>query len=43
MAASVRYVDTAPYYGVGQAERCVGDALRDRPRGEWVLSTKVAG
>src|SRR5207237_2118831 len=39
--AGVRYVDTAPYYGVGQAERCVGDALRDRPRGEWVLSTKV--
>jgi D-threo-aldose 1-dehydrogenase len=40
-AAGVRYVDTAPYYWVGQAERCVGDALRDRPRGEWVLSTKV--
>ena len=40
-AAGVRYVDTAPYYGVGQAERCVGDALRDRPRAEWVLSTKV--
>src|ERR1700732_418969 len=40
-AAGVRYVDTAPFYGVGQAERSVGDALRDRPRGEWVLSTKV--
>jgi D-threo-aldose 1-dehydrogenase len=40
-AAGVRYVDTAPFYGFGQAERCVGDALRDRPRGEWVLSTKV--
>src|SRR5436189_316950 len=39
--AGVRYVDTAPFYGVGQAERCVGDALRDRPRDEWVLSTKV--
>ena len=37
----MRYVDTAPYYGVGQAERCVGDALRDRARSEWVLSTKV--
>jgi D-threo-aldose 1-dehydrogenase len=23
------------------AERATGDALRDRPRGEWVLSTKV--
>ncbi len=40
-AAGVRYVDTAPFYGVGQAERCVGDALRDRSRSEWVLSTKV--
>ncbi|MGE0257174.1 MAG: aldo/keto reductase [Alphaproteobacteria bacterium] len=39
--AGVRYVDTAPFYGVGQAERAVGDALRDRPRDEWVLSTKV--
>jgi D-threo-aldose 1-dehydrogenase len=39
--AGVRYVDTAPFYGVGQAERCVGDALRHRPRDEWVLSTKV--
>ena len=37
-AAGVSYIDTAPFYGVGQAERCVGDALRDRPRGEWVLS-----
>src|SRR5690349_14167974 len=39
--AGVRYVDTAPFYGVGAAERAAGDALRDRPRGEWVLSTKV--
>src|SRR3954470_8616639 len=39
--AGVRYVDTAPFYGVGQAERAVGDTLRDRPRDEWVLSTKV--
>ncbi len=40
-AAGVRYVDTAPYYGFGQAERCVGDALRAVPRDDWVLSTKV--
>ena len=40
-SAGVRYVDTAPYYGVGQAERCVGDAMREVPRDEWVLSTKV--
>ena len=40
-ATGVRYVDTAPFYGYGQAERCVGDALRELPRGDWVLSTKV--
>ena len=39
--AGVRYFDTAPFYGVGAAERAVGDALRDEPRAEWVLSTKV--
>src|SRR5579862_4537158 len=39
--AGIRYVDTAPYYGFGQAERAVGDALRKEPRDEWVLSTKV--
>jgi D-threo-aldose 1-dehydrogenase len=40
-AAGVSYIDTAPYYGVGQAERCVGDAMRWVPRNQWVLSTKV--
>jgi D-threo-aldose 1-dehydrogenase len=40
-ATGVRYVDTAPFYGYGQAERCVGDVLRELPREEWVLSTKV--
>jgi D-threo-aldose 1-dehydrogenase len=40
-AAGVRYIDTAPYYGFGQAERCVGDAMRWVRRDEWVLSTKV--
>src|SRR5260370_9930344 len=39
--AGVRYVDTAPYYGFGQAERAVGDALRAETRDDWVLSTKV--
>jgi D-threo-aldose 1-dehydrogenase len=40
-AAGVRYVDTAPLCGFGQAERCVGEALREVPRDEWMLSTKV--
>lgn len=39
--AGVRYVDAAPFYGVGQAERAVGDALRGERREDWVLSTKV--
>ena len=39
--AGVRYVDTAPYYGVGAAEHRVGDAMRERPRQDWVLSTKT--
>jgi D-threo-aldose 1-dehydrogenase len=39
--AGVRYVDTAPFYGVGAAERATGDALRGKPRADWVLSTKV--
>ena len=39
--AGVRYVDTAPFYGVGAAERRVGDAMRERDRDAWVLSTKA--
>jgi len=37
----VRYFDTAPYYGSGLAEQRLGAALRDRPRDEFVISTKV--
>ncbi len=40
-AEGVRYIDAAPYYGFGQAERAVGDALRGKPRDAWLLSTKV--
>jgi D-threo-aldose 1-dehydrogenase len=39
--AGIRYVDTAPFYGVGAAEHRVGDALRTEDRDSWVLSTKV--
>ncbi|WP_432542200.1 aldo/keto reductase [Kineococcus sp. SYSU DK002] len=39
--AGVRYVDTAPHYGLGLSEERVGAALRDRPREEFVLQTKV--
>ncbi|MBA3843370.1 MAG: aldo/keto reductase, partial [Actinobacteria bacterium] len=37
----VRYFDTAPLYGSGLSEQRLGAALRDRPREEFVLSTKV--
>jgi len=40
-AAGVRYFDTAPHYGLGLSERRLGALLRDRPRDELVLSTKV--
>jgi D-threo-aldose 1-dehydrogenase len=40
-AAGIRYFDTAPHYGVGLAERRLGAALADRPRDDYVLSTKV--
>jgi D-threo-aldose 1-dehydrogenase len=39
--AGIRYFDTAPHYGLGLSERRLGAALRDRPRHELVISTKV--
>jgi D-threo-aldose 1-dehydrogenase len=40
-ACGIRYFDTAPYYGSGNAELRLGSALRERPRDEAVVSTKV--
>ena len=37
----IRYFDTAPHYGLGLSERRMGAALRNRPRDEYVLSTKA--
>ena len=39
--SGVRYFDTAPHYGLGLSERRIGEALRERPRAEFALSTKV--
>jgi D-threo-aldose 1-dehydrogenase len=39
--AGVRGFDTAPHYGLGLSERRLGAALADRPRDEYLLSTKV--
>jgi len=41
LAAGVSYLDTAPHYGAGRAERRMGAALADIPRSAYVLSTKV--
>jgi D-threo-aldose 1-dehydrogenase len=37
----VRYYDTAPLYGLGLAETRLNRFLRGKPRGEFVLSTKI--
>ncbi len=39
--SGIRYFDTAPHYGLGLSERRLGTFLRTKPRGEFVLSTKV--
>ena len=40
-AAGIRYFDVAPHYGLGLAEERPGRALRNYPRNEYILSTKV--
>ncbi|MBE8477180.1 aldo/keto reductase, partial [Streptomyces justiciae] len=37
----IRYYDTAPHYGLGLSERRLGAALREHPRDEYLISTKV--
>jgi D-threo-aldose 1-dehydrogenase len=37
----IRYFDAAPLYGAGLAEIRLGEAMRQHPRDEYVLSTKV--
>ncbi|GAA4342171.1 aldo/keto reductase [Microbacterium rhizosphaerae] len=39
--AGIRYFDTAPHYGLGLSERRLGAALADRPRDQFVVSTKA--
>ena len=40
-SAGVRYFDVAPWYGFGLSERRFGHFLHNKPRGEFVLSSKV--
>jgi D-threo-aldose 1-dehydrogenase len=37
----IRYFDTSPFYGYGRSELRVGALLRDHPRDDYVISTKV--
>jgi D-threo-aldose 1-dehydrogenase len=39
--AGLRFFDTSPYYGYGRSELRLGAVLRDRPRGDLVVSTKI--
>src|SRR5439155_14432007 len=39
--AGIRYFDTSPFYGYGRSELRMGAALREKPREEFVLSTKI--
>jgi D-threo-aldose 1-dehydrogenase len=37
----IRFFDTAPLYGTGEAERRLGSALRGIPRDEVIIQTKI--
>jgi D-threo-aldose 1-dehydrogenase len=37
----IRYYDTAPFYGYGKSEHRVGHFLRQQPREDFILSTKI--
>jgi D-threo-aldose 1-dehydrogenase len=39
--AGVRYFDMAPWYGLGLAERRYGNFLHEKPRNEFIVSSKV--
>ena len=39
--AGVRYFDTSPFYGYGRSELRMGAVLREKPRDDYVLSTKI--
>lgn len=39
--AGIRYYDTSPWYGLGISEHRMGLFLKDKPRDQYTLSTKV--
>ena len=40
-SGGIRYFDTAPHYGLGLSEQRVAEALKERSRSDYVISTKV--
>lgn len=40
-AAGLRYFDTAPLYGLGLSETRLNRFFRDKPRGDYLISTKI--
>lgn len=42
LAAGINYFDVAPYYGHGRAERVLGEALKNIPRDQFFISSKVS-
>ena len=39
--AGINFFDTSPFYGYGRSELRMGAALREKPRENYVLSTKI--
>jgi D-threo-aldose 1-dehydrogenase len=39
--SGIRYFDTSPWYGLGLSEHRIGHFLRQQPRDQFLLSTKV--
>lgn len=39
--AGIRYFDTAPYYGYTRSERRLGTMLAEKPRADFIISTKA--
>jgi D-threo-aldose 1-dehydrogenase len=37
----IRHFDTAPHYGLGLSERRLGEFLREKPRDQFTVSTKI--
>src|SRR5437016_12678686 len=40
-ALGIGYFDTAPWYGCGKSEHRIGHVLRQGPRREFLISTKI--